>query len=428
MVVYGPLVPEGYAPRLTDELVRRRMDAFGAVEICGTRWSGKSWTSMAFAKSLVRVDDRREILEADPSLALVGEKPVAIDEWQDVPAIWNRVRHAVDDSGSRPGQFILTGSSSLQVDKGRHSGAGRISRIRMRTMTLAELGISSKQVSLADLFEGKFQAAQSQMDLAGYAELICHGGWPALMGASVQVAREMIDEYLELLFNVSMRALGKNPRTAQRIATSLARTAGTSATLNTIRSDVAEERGALSTETIAAYLEDLQANFFFDELGGWDAPVRAKSRVRSKPKRYLDDPSMAAALLGVGPEALLMDGQLLGTLFENLVVHDLWVYASLLPGAGAHPLHYYADSDGLEVDVIIELTDGRWAAIEIKLGDSKVDQGVKNLLRLEKKVLNNPLARGREPVFKAVVVGSGAYARQLSDSGIYVIPLDTLTV
>lgn len=134
------------------------------------------------------------------------------------------------------------------------------------------------------------------------------------------------------------------------------------------------------------------------------------------------------ALLGVGPEALLMDGQLLGTLFENLVVHDLWVYASLLPGAGAHPLHYYADSDGLEVDVIIELTDGRWAAIETKLGDSKVDQGVKNLLRLEKKVLNNPLARGCEPVFKAVVVGSGAYARQLSDSGIYVIPLDTLTV
>ena len=111
MVAYGPLVPEGYAPRLMDVLVQRRMDAFGAVEICGTRWSGKSWTSTAFAKSLVRVEDRREILEADPSLALVGEKPVDIDEWQDVPAIWNRVRHAVDDSGSRPGQFILTGSS-----------------------------------------------------------------------------------------------------------------------------------------------------------------------------------------------------------------------------------------------------------------------------------------------------------------------------
>lgn len=428
MTRYAKLKPSNYLPRHIDSLVEQRLSEFGAIEIQGTRWCGKSWTATAFAESMTRVDDSVALFQEDPGLALIGEHPHAIDEWQDVPSIWNRVRHRIDDSSNQPGQFILTGSSSPGESETRHSGAGRISRIRMKTMTLAEMGLSDKTVSLSRLFDGEFEPQSSDFELKDYAETICRGGWPALVGSTNQRAQETIDEYLELLFDVTMRKQGKDPVLARRIALALARNEGTSATLKTLASDAAagEDKQPVN-ETIAAYLTDFSLNYFLHELHGWDAPVKSRSRVRTKPKRYLDDPSLACALLGVDPDRLLGDGQLFGVLFEALCIHDLAVYASLLPNAGMQPLKYYADADGLEVDAIIELRDGRWAAIEIKLGESKVKEAAASLNRLKRKVASNPAARNGAPTFMAVVVGKAQFARQRKEDGIYVIPLSSLT-
>ncbi len=428
MIKYASLKPKGYRPRLLDPLVQKRLAEFGAVEIRGTRWSGKSWTASAFAESITRVDTNSALYREDPDLALMGSRPHAIDEWQDVPAIWNHVRHGIDDSANRPGQFILTGSSAPAAKEERHSGAGRISRIRMRTMTLSESGHSSSAVSLAGLFSGEFAPAPSHLELTDYARIVCHGGWPALLDATAERAIATIEEYLDLLFNVSMRKLGRDPVLARRIAISLARNIGTSATLKTLGADCAAgEKKGPSEDTVASYLSDFALNYFLDELPGWSAPVKSRSRVRTKPKRYLDDPSMAAALLSVSPDRLLGNGQLFGMLFEALCVHDLSVYASLLPDAGFEPVRYYSDADGLEVDIIIELRDGRWAALEVKLGESKVEEGAKNLKRLAAKVGANPVAHNRAPEFLAVVVAKGTFARRRKEDGIYVLPLDTMT-
>lgn len=424
---YGPLKPNGYMPRLLDTAIEKRLAEFGAIEICGTRWSGKSWTALAFAESVTRVDEGVSLYEEDPSLALLGNLPHAVDEWQDVPAIWNYVRHAVDDRGNAPGQYLLTGSSTPLMAEDRHSGAGRISRMRMRTMTLSEQGISTNAISLRALFDGEFSPAQNKVGLEDYARIICHGGWPALLGGSLSRAQETIDEYLDLLFEVSMRKMGRDPVLSRRIALALARNLGTSATLKTLCADASAGDRAPAEETVSAYLADFSLNYFLDELPGWDAPVRSRSRVRTKPKRYLDDPSMASSLLAVNPNRLLSDGQLFGVLFESLCYHDIAVYASLLPGAGSSPMRYYADADGLEVDLVIELRDGRWAAFEVKMGESKVDSAAKNLRRLEAKVAANPAARNKAPEFLAVLVAAAPYARCRKEDGVYVIPLATLT-
>lgn len=420
--------PEGYKPRLLDKVIENQLNAFGAIEICGARWSGKSWTAEAFSNSIVRVDEQVDLYNDDPNLALLGEQPHAIDEWQDATGIWNKVRHEIDDSASKPGQFILTGSSTPPSSETRHSGAGRIARLRMQTMTLYERGLSTGKVHLEKLFNGEFTSRINTLTLSDYATIICNGGWPALLNADENQAHSMISQYLESLFDISMREMGKDPQVSRKIAMSLARNVGTSANLKTIAQDASEIDGAtLSEETIRSYLSDFTMNYFIFELPGWDAPVRSKSRVRTKPKRYLDDPSMATTLLNVNPERLLSDGQLLGIMFESLCIHDLSVYARLLPNVSSTPLRYYSDSDGLEVDAIIELIDGRWAAFEIKLSESKVDEAAKNLNRLKKKISLNPAAKNREPEFMAVIVANAPYARQRPEDGIYVIPLGTLS-
>lgn len=425
---YTNLKPQGYMPRFVDALVEQRLQEFGAIEICGTRWCGKSWTASAFSESITRIDSNAELYASDPSLALIGSLPHLIDEWQDVSSVWNCIRHQIDDTANRPGQFLLTGSSTAPTEEKRHSGAGRISRIRMRTMTLAEREECTPTVSLAALFNGEFQPQEARLGLDDYARIICHGGWPALVGSTESRAQATIKDYLDLLFEVSMRKLGKDPVTSRKIATSLARNLGTSATLSTIGADAANgEDQRLTDESITSYLNAFAMNYFLDELPGWDAPVRSKSRVRTKPKRYLDDPSLAASLLSVGSSQLLSDGQLFGMLFESLCIHDLSVYASLLPESSFAPLRYYADADGLEVDVIIELNDGRWAPLEIKLSESKVDEAAKNIERLVCKIKSNPAARNREPTFKAILVAKAPYAHQRKEDGVYVIPLETLT-
>lgn len=429
MLEYTQHKPDGYTPRLTDALVQQQLARFGAVEICGPRWCGKSWTAAAFAESIVRVDEDAALYAADPALALIGAQPHVIDEWQDAPAIWNLVRHDIDDHAASKGRYLLTGSSAPPQQEARHSGAGRIGRLRMSTMTLTETGESSATVSLQGLFEGSFSPQEARLDLQDLAAIICRGGWPALQnGVSPADSAAIIDEYLDVLFGITMRRAGKNPILARRIALAVARNLGTSATLRTLAADAAAGESDAPTErTVSEYLSDFALNYMLYELPGWDAPVKARSRVRTKPKRYFADPSLAASLLATTPDRIIREGQLLGILFESLCIHDLAVYVDMLPDSSPQSLRYYADAEGLEVDAVIELRDGRWAAFEVKLGEAKEEEAAVSLHRLRKKVSANPATRNPEPEFMAILVGKGAYARQRKQDGIYVIPLGTLT-
>ncbi len=430
-ITYGSDKPEGYAPRLIDARIARLLGLFGAVEVRGTKWCGKSWSSFAFGESSIFLDNEnvRTLVKADPRLALRGQNPHVIDEWQEVPAVWDAARRAIDSSGGSKGLYILTGSSTPEKDKVSHSGAGRIARIDMSTMTLLERGIARGGVSLSGLFAGNFESGLAQeFGLAQIADAICVGGWPALVGATPQDAAEVVSQYLGALFDVSVPKKGGVPQTARRLALSLARNVATSATLDTLAADadLGEDNVDLARSTVRRYLDMFEDLFFIEELPGWDAPVRSKSRLRTKSKRYFADPSIAASLLGMGPERLLSDSQTFGLLFESLCVHELRVFASLLPGSHASSLRYYGDADGLEADIVFDLNDGRWAAIEVKLGEDKVPRGIANLQRLAGKIAANPAARNPEPEFMMVLTATSPFWRRDEESGVYVVPLTAL--
>lgn len=430
MLAYGTEKPKTYHPRLVDERLHRLLHTFGAVEIRGTKWCGKSWTALAFGESVVHLDDPnvKALAEADPTLALQGAHPHVVDEWQEVPSTWDAARRAVDAAGGERGLFILTGSSTPAKDAVTHSGAGRIARVDMSTMTLWERGLSTGAVSLSGLFEGSFEPSACDASLAPLADAICCGGWPALLGANAQTAAEVVDQYLDAMFEVSVPRKGGTSDMARRIVSSLARNVATAATLQTIAQDAAlgDEFGAPATSTVTSYLDMLESMYVIESLHGWDAPVRAKSRLRTKPKRYFADPSIPAAALGMGPERLLSDGQTFGLLFESLCIHDLRAYAACMPGAHPGSLRYYGDSDGLEVDAIIELRDGRWAALEVKLGEPKVPDGIRNIERLRQKVAANPAARNPKPAFSAVLTATSPFCRYDAEHDIYVFPITAL--
>ena len=430
MVAYGTEKPQAYRPRLVDERLQRLLSTFGAVEIRGTKWCGKSWAALAFGESVVHLDDPnvKALAEADPALALQGARPHVVDEWQEAPSTWDATRRAVDAAGGERGLFILTGSSTPAKDAVTHSGAGRIARVDMSTMTLWERGLSTGSVSLSGLFESAFDPSACETSLAPLADAICCGGWPALVGADAQTAAEVIDQYLDAMFEVSVPKKGGTPDMARRIVSSLARNVATAATLQTIAQDASlgDEAGAPAASTVTSYLNMLEDMYVIEGLHGWDAPVRAKSRLRTKPKRYFADPSIPAAALGMGPERLLSDGQTFGLLFESLCVHDLRAYTACLPGAHPGSLRYYGDSDGLEVDVVIELRDGRWAALEIKLGEAKVPDGIRNIERLREKVASNPAARNPKPEFCAVVTATSPFCRYDAAHDVYVFPITAL--
>jgi predicted AAA+ superfamily ATPase len=433
------LTPEGYLPRVADAQIERYLRVFGAVEVAGPKWCGKTWSSLAHASSVVYVDEgsNTSLARADPSLMLEGEQPHVIDEWQRAPGIWNAVRHAVDAKRGTRGAFILTGSSTplaegekQQDAEARHSGAGRIGRIRMAPMTLYESGDSTGRVSLAGLFRGEFSPCRADGGGArALVELICRGGWPEVIDMSAVDALLVSREYLASIWAESMPRMRKRPQTAERLAVSLARNLGQSVTYKTLVRDMygseEEPSGASSDDTIADYLSALRSLYLYDELHGWVPPARSPKRLAVKPKRYLADPSLAVALLGMGPDALLEDWQTFGLTFENLAVRDLQTYARALPDSATVPVRYYRDDSGLEVDVIIELLDGRWAAIEIKTSEEKVDEGLAALRRLKRKLTANPASRVRPPEFVAVVVGISEFAREVDELE-YVLPIRCL--
>lgn len=425
-----PLTPPGYRHRIMEDSLRMHLSAFGAVEVRGPKWCGKTWLSLSQASSVIRLDEpsARSMVELDANLALKGDVPHLVDEWQEVPSVWDATRRAVDDAGTC-GMFLLTGSSAPNMDKVTHSGAGRIARLRMEPMTLVEQGLSSGAVSLERLLLDPAEPpfAQSELKLEDLVSSICRGGWPAAQDRPAALQDLVVSQYIEALCDSAAQKTDLSPVLMRRILYALARNDGGAASIETLARDSAsgEDPTSASRETVMSYLDYLGQNYLVRNLGGWDAPVKARARTRTRPKRYLVDPSLTASILGYDPARLLLDRQLLGILFESLCLRDLAAYLAASTRLRQPHLFYYRDSYGLEVDVIIELLGGRWAACEIKLDVAKADEAAANLLRLRDKVAANPLAQNASPAFLGVIAANAPYFFRRPD-GVYVIPIGCL--
>lgn len=401
------------------------MDLFGALSIEGPKWCGKTWTALNHANSVVYILDpenyysNREAARLNPASILTGEKPLLVDEWQEVPGIWDAVRHASDRTKGK-GLFLLTGSVTPQENSFVHSGAGRIGRIRMRTMSLYESGNSSGKVSLAELFKRK--AFEPSASAFTQEKLIAHavrGGWPGNLEIPNEDAWMLPEQYIMALAETDLTGVDnvkRNPELALHLLAAVARTNMTSAAVSTIAADVQARFGDVTRQTISGYLSMLARLYVIEEIPQWFPELRGKLRLRKTPKRMLADPSIAVSALKARSSDLARDPRTLGSVFENLCLRDLLVYSEAI---GAK-LSHYRDSNGLEVDAIIEL-GSEWAAIEIKLGTHRVVEGADTLKRLGSKLASNGIAA---PAFSVVVTGGGPLYTM--DDGIHVIPIDCL--
>ena len=417
-----------YRPRVVDDEVERRLRLLPTVLVEGSRGCGKTTTARRLANRelLLDQDANARSHASHGTLPLdQGPFPLLIDEWQLAPQIWNRVRRASDDLQG-PGRFILTGSANPTDDITRHSGAGRVARVRMRPMSLYESGASTGAVSLASLLDGgvcsawQAGAGRADAELREVIEALCRGGWPACRAMSVGDAQEFLGLYLEEICRVDVprvNGTGHDPASVRRTIISLARHSAASPSGSTLASDVGGGR-PIAYETLAAYLDALERIFIVEDQPAWSPHLASRSRLRKAPKRHLADPALAACALGAGPQRLFDDREMLGHLFESMVVRDLRVYAQ----ASAAEVFHFLDSNRLEVDAIVQRADGAWLAAEVKLGQAaSVDAAAKSLLKLRDRV---DTQRMGEPA-KLLVVTATGYAYERSD-GVAVAPLALL--
>ncbi|GHV79903.1 ATPase [Spirochaetia bacterium] len=423
------LTEKGYKPRLIDPKTADLLTEFGAVAIEGPKWCGKTWTALNHGNSAFFIADpagnfrNREMARLDPSLILDGEPPLVIDEWQEVPGIWDAVRFTVDRDRSK-GRFILTGSATPPRESYVHSGVGRIARIRMRTMSLYESGESSGTVSLKSLFSGEATGPQkSSLTLDRIIGCILRGGWPVLAGSD-RFSSEVPQQYLERIADSEVSSVDGIHRNRSKVMAALRSLARNNATLvsnKTLQKDIDaddHEETGINRNTVSRYLTLLKTLYVLEEIPGWAPGLRSSKRLRVSPKRLLADPSLAAAAIGATPEKFKKDLNTLGFLFEGLCLRDILVYAE---SVGASVYHYRDESD-LEADVILELADGRWAALEIKLGAHQTDTAATNLLKLNKTMIKNDIPPA---AFLAVINGLGGFSCR-RDDGVYVVPIDCL--
>lgn len=411
-----------YYPRICDEVLSRKMHLTGATLVVGPKWCGKTETALQAAASVIYIQSDPQYKETGkimPSLLLEGETPRLIDEWQEVPELWNAVRHTVDQR-KKQGQFILTGSATPRDEVMAHSGIGRISRIQMRPMSLYESKESSGTISLKALFDGEQEiAAVSSLDIPQLAYSVCRGGWPGavtLPANAELLAREYTDMLVELDIS-NLDGVERNPHRVRLVLRSLARNISTLTTANTILEDVRANDITINERTLDNYLNAMRRLFVVEDVPAWSPSLRSKTTIRTSVKRQLADPSIATAVMRMDVNGLLHDLNTYGFLFESLCTRDMRVYAQASDGEVFH----YRDKDQLEIDLIVSLNDGRWAAVEVKLGEHQADEAAANLIRLKNKV---DTSRIGNPAFLMVLTG-GKFAYQRKD-GVLVVPLACL--
>ena len=412
-----------YQSRIADTELDQRLSSAGGVVIEGAKACGKTATARQRAASEVLLDvdeEARRTIAIDAALVLDGKTPRLIDEWQIEPTIWNHIRRAVDDR-ARFGQFILTGSAIPADDITRHTGAGRLARLRMRPMSLFETGHSSGMLSVADLLDGAPpRSPRTELSVRRVAELVSVGGWPSHLGRSPKYAQQANRHYLAEICRGDIErvdGIRRDPVKVSRFLQSLARNVATHAAVSTVAKDAGGADDSLRESTAHEYLTALERLMIVEDQPAWTPHLRSKSRLRGRPKRHFIDPSLAVAALRANPERLLKDLNLLGLLFESMVIRDLRIYAQ---AAEAEVLQY-RDNTGLEVDAIIQSGDGRWAAFEVKLGAARVDEGAASLLKFVERV---DLDRCGKPSALGVIVSDGyGYVRE---DGIGVLPIGAL--
>lgn len=415
-----------YLPRVVDSEIDELMEIMGAVLIEGCKWCGKSTTGSYHAKSIIEFQnpDRKqeydEIRNTKPSLFLNGEKPRMFDEWQMYPVVWDSIRTDVDHSGKK-GQYILTGSAKPSEGETMHTGTGRISRVLMRPMSLYESGESTGEVSFEDIIEGKDISGVSKLSLEDLANIIVRGGWPASIEVKSNAKYRFAKEYVKSLIHEEVKKIDgveRNPEKMQNVLRSLARNISTQVSTSTLEGDVKNNfDDDISRPTLTDYLNTLEKLFVIEDVNATNLNFRSKYALRTKPKKYFVDPSIATAILEMKPNDLIKDLKIFGFLFESLCMRDLKIYTQSYGGN----ITFYRDEKDFEVDAILRTSSGKWGAIEIKLGAGYIDEAASNLLKFKDRVDTDKCG---EPSFLVVLTGADySYKR---DDGVYVVSIGTL--
>ncbi len=419
------LTPEGYSARIAEANAARMLRTARALLIEGPKGCGKTWLAKHFARSEALLEQDPAVFalaQAEPHRALDGATPRLIDEWQRVPALWGAVRGACD-ARAVAGQFILTGSATPSDDLTRHSGALRVQRLALRTMSLAERGLSAQQVSLAGLLRGEApEAGPTGRGVPEAVEALCRGGWPGLDDSvPVRDVTAALRSYLDDVARTDIRqvdGVARDPVRVQALLRSLARNVGTAASLNKLAAETSAA-APLSRHSVRAYLDALERLNVLEPLTAWPTHLRSRSPLLSSPRHHFTDPSLAVAALRTGPERLLADPEALGLLFESLVIRDLRIYAQ----AADAEVFAFRDAAGTEADAIVDAGDGRWIAVEVKLGGSEqIEQAARTLLTVHDKVDETKMGQAAR---LAVITAADSYSYQRPD-GVCVVPLFAL--
>jgi predicted AAA+ superfamily ATPase len=413
-----------YFSRISDEELKNKLDASGALLIRGMKACGKTESAKQFAKSIVSFDQDEQVsmlMQTAPQRLLLGETPRLIDEWQEFPKIWSYVRHEVDNR-NEVAQFILTGSANPEEMIKMHSGAGRFTVLDMRTLSWQELGYSTGDIRLKDLLESKIVSVYDEpLSLEKIVQRIVIGGFPSLINKSIRQAREVNQAYVDLVAEVDMSRVSnvkRNPSKVRSLLRSYARNSATLVDVTTLAADIKEKENVdLSRPTIYDYLDALERLMIIEDQPAWNTHIRSSSSLRKASKRHLSDVALAVAILGINEELLLTDVKFTGFLFESMVVHDLRIYAQ----ANKAQVFHYNDSSGLEVDAIVQKQNGDWCAFEIKLGIGQIEEAAKNLIKFDSIIDEKKTSK---PKSLNIITGTGiSYTRP---DGINVISMASL--
>ena len=418
------LTKNGYKKRIIDEKIEKNLKIFGAISIEGPKWCGKTWTSLNHANSVVYLNNvsnnfnERSLAQMNVDLILNKEYPELIDEWQEVPAIWDGIRFKCDEDNIR-GKYILTGSATPVTKDIHHSGAGRIARMKMYTMSLYESGDSSGEISLQDLFKNNVKdKLTGKTDSKKLIYYIIRGGWPQSIGMKEDECLELTQNYINDVLNFDISSIDGVTRDINKmrmILRELARNESTIVNNNTIIKDVNEENDVASRNTVLEYIDVLEKLHLIENQIAFSINLRSSSRVGKSAKRHFTDPSLVCGILGLTTESLINDVNFLGFLFEALCERDLRIYIESYNG---NLYHFRDNTTGLEIDSIVEMPNGDYGAIEIKLGTDKIEEAAHNLLKF------NKLAE-KKPKFLCIISGLNEAIIKRPD-GIYVIPITAL--